>query len=71
MRKLRLENLALKNEKDITREMVEALKEQMKTVLQASVNKTQGLQKQLDTVTAEKHELEQQLAVTRQRDDDI
>jgi chaperonin cofactor prefoldin len=47
--------------------MVEALKEQMKTVLLASVNKTQGLQKQLDTVTAKKQELEQQLAATRQR----
>ena len=68
MRKLRSENQTLKKEKDITRVMVEDLKEQMMKGLQAAVDKTQSLQKQLEAVTAEKEELNKELRQTRQKD---
>jgi capsid protein len=68
MRKLRSENQAMKKEKDITRVMVEDLKEQMMIGLQAAVDKTQALQKQLDAVTAENEELKEQLRQARQTD---
>ena len=69
MRKLRLENATLKQEKTETRKMVEDLKEQIKICLQSAVNKTQTLQKQLDQVTAKKNELEQQLAAIQGREE--
>ncbi len=58
----------MKKEKDITRVMVEDLKEQMMIGLQAAVDKTQALQKQLDAVTAENEELKEQLRQARQTD---
>lgn len=67
MRKLRSENKAMKEEKNTTRVMVEGLKQQMMIGLQSAVDKTQALQKQVDTVTAEKEELEEQLRQIRQR----
>lgn len=65
MRKLRSENLEMKKQRDDTRKMVEDVKEQMKVYLQAAVDKAQNLQKQLDTVTAEKEALERELAAIR------